>query len=452
MPRSAHWLAAVGMVAQCSLLTSLDGLSDDGGPPDVTTEAASDAVPETSTDAGSEADVAEEAATYNDMTDPANWTIYDLSNVATTLPFFNGTAFDGRHVYFAPGDQTGPAAGLVFRYDTTAPFMTPSSWDTYATWSDGGAGEPVVCSGGMFAAPYVYFMPLITECCGSGHINRVDSTKPFGDASSWSSFDTTTLNGGDNRFLGATFDGRYAYFVPQISNLFTKYDTTASFDAGSSYELFDFGSIDAGGQLMFTAIFDGHYVYVIPSTYYTAGSVVIRYDTTAAFTSGSSYTTFDTTMVNTAAKGFSGGAFDGRYLYLVPGFDGTAESGLALRYDTQAPYTIGASWEQFDMTVLSADARDFSDAGFDGRYIYYVPNEDETSGVVVRYDTTASFTLASSWQTFDTRTLNPSAEAYSSAVFDGRYVYFEPGGNTIVARFDARNPPALPPGFSGSFF
>ncbi len=440
------------MVAQCSLLTSLDGLSGDAGPPDVTTEAANDAAPETSTDAGSEADVAEEAATYHDMTDPGNWTIYDLSNVASTVPFFDGTAFDGQHIYFAPGDQTGPAAGLVFRYDTTAPFMTPSSWDTYATWTDGGAGQPVACAGGLFAAPYVYFLPLITSCCGSGHINRVDSTKPFGSASSWSSFDTTTLSAGDNRLLGATFDGRYIYLVPQISNILTRYDTTAPFDAGSSYELFNFGSTAAAGELMFTAIFDGHYVYVIPSMYYTAGSVVLRYDTTATFTNGSSYTTFDTTMVNAGAKGFSGGAFDGRYLYLIPGFDGTADSGLALRYDTTAAFTTGASWEQFDTMALSPDARGYIDADFDGRYIYYVPNEDETSGVVVRFDTTASFTLASSWQTFDTRTLNPSAAAYSSAVFDGRYVYFEPGANTVVARFDARNPPAMPPGFSGSFF
>jgi hypothetical protein len=119
MAGSARWLVALGvMVAQCSLLTSLDGLGGDGGRPDVTTEAASDAAPETSTDAGSEADVAEDAATYNDMTDPANWTIYDLSNVTSTLPFFNGTAFDGRHIYFAPGDQTGPAGSRVsVRYD-----------------------------------------------------------------------------------------------------------------------------------------------------------------------------------------------------------------------------------------------------------------------------------------------------------------------------------------------
>jgi len=446
MARSVRWVAvaATVMFAQCSLITSLDGLGD-AGAPDVTTEAAIDALPDAE-DAGE----AGEAATYHDMTDPTNWTVYDLTNVTPNVPYFDGTAFDGRYIYFAPEDQTGATAGVVFRYDTNSPFATSSSWETYATAGD--AGEPVACAGALFASPYLYLIPLITECCGSGHFNRFDTTKPLGLATSWSSFDTTAINPAANRFLGGTYDGRYAYFVPQLSGLFTRFDTTAAFDAGSSYELFDFGSIDAGGQLLFVAICDGRYVYVIPSTYYTAGSVVLRYDTQASFASGSSYTTFDTSTFNAGAKGFSGGAFDGRYLYLVPGFDGTSASGLVVRYDTHTAFTSTASWDKFDTTVLSPDAREYSGAGFDGRYIYLVPNENGTSGVVARYDTTASFPLAASWQIFDTRTLNPSAASYSGVVFDGRYLYFEPGGNTVVARFDARNPPAMPPGFSGSFF
>ncbi len=39
------------------------------------------------------------------------------------------------------------------------------------------------------------------------------------------------------------------------------------------------------------------------------------------------------------------------------------------------------------------------------------------------------------------------------AVFDGEFVYFVPGANGTVARFDAKTPPSLPklPGWSGSF-
>jgi hypothetical protein len=242
------------------------------------------------------------------------------------------------------------------------------------------------------------------------------------------------------------------YFVPQLSGLLTRYDTNASFDAGASWQTFNVGKVDAGGQFMFTAVYDGRYVYVIPANGNAVASIVVRYDTTAPFNTGSSYTTFDTTTFNPGATGFSGGGFDGRYLYLVPGFNGTTESGLVVRYDTKATFTSAASWDKFDATVLSPDARDFATASFDGRFIYLVPYEMAISGVVARYDTSLPFPLASSWQTFDTRTLNPGAAGFGGAVFDGRYLYFEPGGNTIVARFDARTPPAMPPGFSGSFY
>jgi hypothetical protein len=50
-----------------------------------------------------------------------------------------------------------------------------------------------------------------------------------------------------------------------------------------------------------------------------------------------------------------------------------------------------------------------------------------------------------------------TAKGYASAVFDGRYVYFGAYNNGapdgVVARFDAKTPSALPAGYAhGSFF
>jgi hypothetical protein len=62
--------------------------------------------------------------------------------------------------------------------------------------------------------------------------------------------------------------------------------------------------------------------------------------------------------------------------------------------------------------------------------------------------------VASSWSSFDTSTLDATASYYYGAVFDGRYVYFEPDSfEGAFARFDAVEPAAEPalPDFHGSF-
>jgi hypothetical protein len=111
-------------------------------------------------------------------------------------------------------------------------------------------------------------------------------------------------------------------------------------------------------------------------------------------------------------------------------------------------------------------ARGFAGGAFDGRYVYLVPetNTGTTSatgaqfvgnGLVVRYDTTQPFGAASSWSTFDLKAnFASTVSGFFGAVFDGRYLYLVPEGNTIAARFDARTPSQMPslPAFHGSFF
>jgi hypothetical protein len=72
--------------------------------------------------------------------------------------------------------------------------------------------------------------------------------------------------------------------------------------------------------------------------------------------------------------------------------------------------------------------------------------------VVARFDTTASFGTATSWSTFDTSSLGAGVGQFAGAVFDGEYLYLAPATSGVVVRFDARSPPALPAGQSGSFF
>jgi hypothetical protein len=52
------------------------------------------------------------------------------------------------------------------------------------------------------------------------------------------------------------------------------------------------------------------------------------------------WSTFDATTIQVGARGFTGGAFDGRYVYFSPSYNGTL-SGLVARVDTQGNFQDG---------------------------------------------------------------------------------------------------------------
>jgi hypothetical protein len=110
-----------------------------------------------------------------------------------------------------------------------------------------------------------------------------------------------------------------------------------------------------------------------------------------------------------------------------------------------------ARWEAFDLTLVRPGAKGFTGAVFDGRYVYFVPDDGGTGGVVARYDTQAGFAEAASWATFDVASVNAGAVGFAGAAFDGRFVYLVPHATGVVVRFDARAPRGAGPQ-GGSFF
>ncbi|NKB24592.1 MAG: hypothetical protein GKR87_09525 [Kiritimatiellae bacterium] len=66
------------------------------------------------------------------------------------------------------------------------------------------------------------------------------------------------------------------------------------------------------------------------------------------------------------------------------------------------PYTN--SWQTFDpgLNGVGTDPDEYTGGVYDGRYIYFVPLFQGTfHGEVMRYDTQGTFTDTNSWQTFD---------------------------------------------------
>ena len=426
------------------------GSNPDGGADVSAPDSAPDAIVADSGDAG--------GATYNDMTHASFWSQFDTTTVTANAKGFEGGVFDGRYVYFVPYTA---GKGIITRYDTQATFGTVAAWETFDTQTvDTNANG---FAGAAFDGRYIYLAPRH----GLGNVvAQYDTQASFTTKASWSTFTTTVLDANASGFVGAVFDGHYVYFVPynNAANVYhghiVRYDTQAAFGTQGSWSTFDTTTVDPNAKGFYGGVFDGHYLYLVPWISGTLdggadayGSIVARYDTTQSFTTQGSWSTFDTTTVASSAKGFSGGAFDGKFVYLVPAINGTV-----VRYDSTQSFTTGGSWSTFDATTVKSTAYGFTGATFDGRWVYFSPYYNTTyDGVVTRYDTQAAFGTAGSWQTFDTATLNPSSVGFIGNVFDGRYMYLVPCTNGsydgIVTRFDSKSPPSMPalPKFAGSF-
>jgi hypothetical protein len=443
MKAVGRWLASVSLLLMASC--PLADLTNGDSPRDAAVDAAAD-------DAGAEApapDAGGAQGPFHDVTDPAHWETFALG-----LSGFSGGAFDGRYLYFAPTGTT------IVRYDTHGPFAVADSWSTFDASQLNAQGRGF--RGAVFDGRHVYFVPNKAGTGANGLVVRVDTKAPsFTDPLAWETFDTAPLSVDDagqsqtRGFFGGAFDGRYLYLVPwsntpgSLDGVAVRYDTMASFAAASSWS---YGKIPSAAAYGFEgAVFDGRFLYYIDSD---CCGYLTRFDTLLMFTAPASWNGFAMSAVNSGPLGFATGIFDGRYLYLVPN-GGKTPTGLISRFDTKASFALRGSFATFDVASLDSDLKGFFGGAFDGRYVYLAPyfNGAAPLGKVARYDTHAEFAVAAAWSSFDTaRLVDAGAGGYSGALFDGRYVYFVPFAGSVVVRFDAREPAALPSGYSGSFY
>lgn len=400
-------------------------------------------------------DVAIAPANYHALDDLANWAVFDVAGSiraeATTLI---GGAFDGRRVYFPPQRLYAPS--LVTSYDTTQPFDAGAAWDVFdlSSMTSNARGY----AGAVRAGDRVYFAPLLRNANFTTHVfhgtvvGKDPSSPP--DAG-WSTFEMGAITPPTSGCIGAVFAGGFVYFVPHLRGAHTaatlngivaRYDTSSSFTDVVSWLTFDVSTpLGPDARGFAGGVFDGRSVYFVPHH----GSTIARYDTTGTFVNNTSWSAFDLATLNANARGFFGGVFDGRYVYLVP-HNNAAGTAFAVRYDTQqAKFDDGVgAWTIFPMASVDAAARGFTGGAFDGRYVYFVP---DLQNVLVRYDTQAPFDVAASWSTFALADLElAGAASLRGAVFDGRFIYF-PSSTGKVVRFDAKDPPSLPSFHPGSF-
>lgn len=401
-------------------------------------------------DGGPEDGGADASSGYRDFTNEVAWASADLTALATGA--YNGVAFDGRYMYFAP-DNTN---SKVLRFDTDQPFGNGAAWSVFdlKTVNPNGFGY----RGAVFDGRYVYLVPGV----GTGLIAaRFDTQAPFTSGSSWTAFSLKGMNATLSGFTAATFDGRYIYYVPAfgIAAQAARYDTRVPFDSASSWSTFSLATLHPSATSFAGAVFDGHFIYFLPWKGATGGGALLtRYDPQGAFADPASWNTLDLQTLNASAGGYHGGAFDGRYLYLVPGWLGPTpawSSTTIARYDTQATFGANGAWTFFDMSALGSQAGGFNAAVFDGRYLTFAPGfgENVYRSDAYRFDTKGSLSEPSSWSTFDTQIIHSSLTNLKGTAFDGRYVYFAPSAGWAT-RFDAKTHRSMPqlPAFYGSTY
>ena len=336
-----------------------------------------------------------------------------LSNIGT-----NTHAQIDTHI--AKFDFSNPSTGQLLCYNGT-------KWATLKLAGISSVFYPYdggyYCLKMVFDGRFIYYISTNTSTCVFA---RYDTTKKFGIASSYETFDTSNVSVNTKGYYSGVFDGRFIYFAPIVGNTyFLRYDTTLSFTSASSYSYFDLSGLVSNSTDYGECVFDGTYVHLFRRN--TAGGTMnmiwTRYDTTLSFTDVNSYSYYDVSgVIGTGTRSVYCACFDGRYVYA---FD-EAQSRL-LRYDTTATFNTNGSYAYYSLvSLLSGNA---ISTYFDGKYIYC---GDINSGKIVRYNPALSFTTAGSYQSFDTGTVGNGG--YTTAFeFDGRFLYMLSIAGTVTA-------------------
>ena len=286
--------------------------------------------------------------------------------------------------------------------------------------------------GAMCDGRYVYFSPQCNTAGRHGTALRYDTHGGFDDPGSWSAYDAGRTLGLDTTgYYGVACTGRYVYYVPRHNSAGKLHSVMLRYDAGNgdfrdpaAWAAFDFGVARSSQG----CAFDGRYLYYVPGYDGDGGGggssgLVIRYDTTAPFAEAGSYETWDAGDTGgVACSCYDGAVFDGRHVYFAP----LGKRGNMLRYDTRRPFREAASWEAHDIRgATDPPIAMCVGAVFDGRHVYYVPYGDNTA--VVRFDTEAPFDAGAGWESRDVAgTSGLDCRGFDGALFDGRHVYFIP--------------------------
>jgi hypothetical protein len=280
-----------------------------------------------------------------DFSSAKGWTSFSIAGLPGVAAGYRGGGFDGRYGYFVPysgflGDGGQVRDGVVVRWDplvTLGDGGTPAGWTAFDVASENPAAAGFF--GSVFDGQYLYLVPYANALSDnggfSGMIARYNTQLSFGNPGAWTTFDMSTLPGGQSYgFQGAAFDGKYLYYAPSRTTVVTRYTAIGGvFNAAIDYTSYDLSPLigpdaSASSPHFATAAFDGRYIYFLPAQ--KALGTVVRYDTMSLFTAPCAWSSINLTDLNALAQEFVGAVYDGQYLYFVP-----AAATVVMRFNTK---------------------------------------------------------------------------------------------------------------------
>ena len=226
----------------------------------------------------------------------------------------------------------------------------------------------------------------------------------------------TTVVSGSNTLVTSTFtspttmSSDISARLFGLNKVFIRYDTTQDINSASSYvyyqdfnRLFNYTLVNHYGwynpgqnESLFMQT-DGRYMYM------RIGNYIIVVDQ-LNFTSSNGYSIFNWTSLSPVPglQSLSPIIFDGTYGYL------NLASLNFSRFKIGQDLSLNSSWDVFQSssslpwtTIIQSTIASWQPllvvSGFDGRYIYWVGNGTGASPIIMTYDTTKSFTDASSY-------------------------------------------------------
>lgn len=237
-------------------------------------------------------------------------------------------------------------------------------------------------------------------------------------------FNLEVAQTGAKGYSSALTDGRFLYLTPLFNGEFfgevARFDSTRPFQDVGAWTFFDLQALRTGARGFIGGDFDGRYLYLIPHCADDFHGLVARYDSTRAFTDSDAWTFFDTAQVNAQSGGYVGGAWNRGDLYLSPYRRKVdAFSGLIARFDGDASFTDPAAWEFFDAASVNSGLQGFHGAVAHQEEIFFIPYSQGAKhfhGNLLRYESDGPFLDNASWDFVSLTDINARARGFVGGV------------------------------------
>jgi hypothetical protein len=323
-----------------------------------------------------------------------------------------------------------------FAQSTWGDFTQNQQWTTFDTTKVDADSKGFI--GAEYDGRYLYLVPNGP----TSKVTRFDTTASLSFSSAgpaWTTFDTVAnVDANAKGFSGGTYNGQTLFLAPNTNGLVVSYDTTTAFEIPTNWSKFDTTTLTPPATSFAGAVYSAYGILMlVPST----NGVVAGFNAGGVFTDATQWQTFDLTTIDTRLQKFHGGVSAGSYIYLAPHGAGPDYPGIIARWNVSSYDVADATqWETFDLSLVDSGMGSllaFDGGVYDGsQYLYFLPAANGTSdgGDVMRYDTTQPFAQAASWQHY---TLYPGN--FTTGGWDARYVYLS-GPTSTISRYDSQAP------------